>query len=223
MEYLDKIFDIINSQYTDAHIIILVNDKHYIPFSIKDDEYDRSTATYCFPKSLKIYSQQMLSSKSDDEARKHGQTAEPCHKPDENTLGLIIVTEKEQTTRNSDLATGDYGIQQIHISALILCKAGEWTPHQRNVLDSEDIDVLCQGSLVSYKIRDDLVIKRKEKRITYPATLPDVVDVIIPHVITGYDYVFPEAYEPSWPHQLLVCICLLERAHFNYLKYVYNT
>ena len=27
---------------------------------------------------------------------------------------------------------------------------------------------------------------------------------------------------PSWPHQLLVCICLLERVYFNYLVCTYD-
>ena len=40
-DYLEKICAIILSRHADARLIILVNNKYYLPFSIKDDENDR--------------------------------------------------------------------------------------------------------------------------------------------------------------------------------------
>lgn len=45
-DYLDKICAIILSRHADAHLIILINDKYDLPFSIKDDEHDRRVAKY---------------------------------------------------------------------------------------------------------------------------------------------------------------------------------
>ena len=39
-DYLDKISNIILSRHADACLIILINDKYDLPFSIKDDEHD---------------------------------------------------------------------------------------------------------------------------------------------------------------------------------------
>ena len=46
VDYLDKIFVIITSRHAVAHIIILINDRHANPFSIKDDEHYRWAAKY---------------------------------------------------------------------------------------------------------------------------------------------------------------------------------
>ena len=46
INYLDKILVIITSRHADAYIIILVNDRYDIPYSIKDDERDRRAAKY---------------------------------------------------------------------------------------------------------------------------------------------------------------------------------
>ena len=46
VDNLDKIFIIITSRHADSHIIIFVNDRYDIPFSIKDDEHDRRAAEY---------------------------------------------------------------------------------------------------------------------------------------------------------------------------------
>ena len=45
-DYLDKISSIILSRHVDARLIILVNDKYDILFSIKDDERDRRAAKH---------------------------------------------------------------------------------------------------------------------------------------------------------------------------------
>lgn len=65
-DYLNKICAIILSRHADARLIILVNDKYDLPFSIMDDEHDRRAAKY--PRipnvspSPKTSSQELLSS-----------------------------------------------------------------------------------------------------------------------------------------------------------------
>ena len=40
-DYLDKICTLIFSRHAGARLIVLLNDKYSLPFSIKDDENDR--------------------------------------------------------------------------------------------------------------------------------------------------------------------------------------
>ena len=46
IDYLHKICAIIFSRHTYAYLIILINDKYDLPFSIKDDEHDRRAAKH---------------------------------------------------------------------------------------------------------------------------------------------------------------------------------
>ena len=68
--------------------------------------------------------------------------------------------------------------------------------------------------------------KQPKKRLTFPPVLGRRHVVTIVNVVAMVSLrtvVVTISCSASWPHQLLVCICLSERASFNYLECSYNT
>ena len=203
IDYLDKILVIIISRHADAHIIILVNDRYDIPYSIKDDERDRRAAKYphianVFPKpddkfpTAVEFNKVMVNSTNKVRLQKlvlkHMKTRVaqlPC--------GVLYCEGERVTNLNTDMATGDYRFKHLEADTMLLSIYAKLrTANYTNtvVLDSEDTDVYVQAAYVSHQIGGKLLIKRKQALVNCHSMLPyDVSNVIVPlHVLTGSDH-----------------------------------
>ena len=200
---MDKNLVIITSRHAYAHIIILVNDRYDIPYSIKDDECDRRAAKYPhitnvfprpddkFPTAVEF---NKVMANSTNKVRlqklvlKHIKTRVaqlPC--------GVLYCEGERVTNLNNDIATGDYRFKHIEADTMLLSiyvklRTANYT--NTVVLDSEDTDVYVQAAYVSHQIRSKLLIKRKQALVDCHTMLPyDVSSVIVPlHVLTGSDH-----------------------------------
>ncbi len=202
-DYLYKICAIIISRHIDAQLIILVNDKYDLPFSIKDDEHDRRAAKYphvpnVFPKPKDTFPASpefnKIMTNSGNKVRLQQLVKEQLKTQVGRVQGDIIYCEGDKSTNlSTGVASGDYVFKQpeadtMMLSAYAKLRIGNYTGAV--VLDSEDTDVYVQAAYVSQQLRGDLLIKRKHAYINCRAMLSeDVADIIIPlHVITGSDH-----------------------------------
>jgi len=200
---LDKICAIILSRHADARLIILINDKYDLPFSIKDDEHDRRAAKHLhipnvFPKPEDMFPGaaefNKLMVNSGNKVRLQKLVKEQLKKQVGRVQSSIIYCEGEMSTNlSTGVANGDYVFKHPEADTMLLSayaklRTGNYTGAV--VLDSEDTDVYVQAAYVSQQLRGDLLIKRKNVLINCRAMLSEqVADIIIPlHVITGSDH-----------------------------------
>ena len=202
-DYLDKICTIIRSRHADACLIILINDRYDLPFSIKDDEHDRRAAKHphipnVFPKPEDTFPGaaefNKLMFNSGNKVRLQKLVKEQLITQVGQVRGGIIYCEGETSTNlSTGMVSGDYVFKHpeadtILLSAYAKLRTGNHTGAV--VLDSEDTDVYVQAAYVSQQVRGDLLIKHKHTLINCRHMLSkEVADVIIPlHVITGSDH-----------------------------------
>lgn len=201
--YLDKICDIIFARHIDSSLIILINDKYNIPYSIKDDEHERRAAKHLhipnvFPKPGDIFpgaaefNRLMVNSRN--KVRLQKLVKEQLILKVEEVQGDIVYCEADKST---NLCTGiesrDYTFEHPEADTMLLSTYAKLRAENYTgtvVLDSEDTDVYVQAVYVSQQLPGDLLIKRKHALINCQDMLPkDIANVIIPlHVITGSDH-----------------------------------
>ena len=202
-DYLDKICAIIFSRHADAHLIILVNDKYDLPFSIKDDERDRRAAKHAlipnvFPKPNDNFPRAAEFNKlivnSGNKVRLQKLLKEHLNEHVGQVQGSIIYGEGDTSTNlSTGSVSGDYVFKHPEADTMLLSAYAKLRSGDNTgvvVLDSEDTDVYVQAAFVAHQLRGDLLIKRKHALINCRAMLSEeVADIIIPHhVITGSDH-----------------------------------
>ena len=203
MDYLKKICGMILSRHADASLIILVNDRYDLPFSIKDDERDRRAAKWSnmpniipkpedlFPRAAE-FNHIMMNSKNKIKLQKL--VKEFLKTRVGQVQGEIIYCEGNTATNlSTGMANGDYVFKHAEadtmlISAYAKLRAGNCT--RTVVIDSTDTDVYVQAAYVSHSLRGHLMIKRKHALVNCRAMLPgEIASIIIPlHVISGSDH-----------------------------------
>ena len=203
-DYLDKICAIIFSRHADSCLIILINDKYDLPFSIKDDEHDRRAAKHhhipnVYPKPEDTipraceFNILMVNSGNKDRLQKlvkeHLRTRVGLVQSD------IIYCEGETSTNlSTDVASTDYVFNHPEADTMLFSAYAKLRAGNYNgtvVIDSEDTDVyvqaIVQAANVSKQLRGDLLIKRRPELINCDDMLSEeVASIIIPlHVGTG--------------------------------------
>ena len=201
-DYMDKICSITLSPHVDARLIILVNDKYDIPFSIKNDEPDRRAAKYQqipnvsqepsdpFPSAVE-FNKLMVNSGNKVRLQtllKERMKAQVCRLQ----TNVIYCAGENSTNLSTGTVSQDCVFKQpeadtMLFSAYAKLRAENYTGAV--VLDSADTDVYVQAAYVSQQLRGDLMIKHKHTLINCKTLLShEVAQIIIPlHVITGSD------------------------------------
>ena len=200
-DYLDKICDIIFSRHSNAHRIILVNDRYDLPYSIKDDEHDRRAAKHThipnvyprpedkFPAAAefnkimacsgnKVRLQKLL--------RTHLQTCVG------RVRGEIVYCGSTCTNLSTGIAM-DYVFNHPEADTMMFAVYAKLRSDNYTgvvVIDSEDTDVYVQAAYVSQQVRGDLLVKRKHSLINCRTMIPEeVANIIIAlHIISGSDH-----------------------------------
>ncbi|KAJ8359919.1 hypothetical protein SKAU_G00164440 [Synaphobranchus kaupii] len=184
-------------------LIILVNDRYDLPFSIKDDEHDRRAAKHphipnVFPKpedrfpGAAEFNELMVN--SGNKVRLQKLVKEQLTIQKGQVRGDIIYCEGEMSTNlGTGMSSEDYVFKHpdadtMLLSAYAKLRASNYT--ETVVLDCEDTDVYVQAVYVSQQLQGDLLIKRKHAFINCRGMITEeVADIIIPlHVITGSDH-----------------------------------
>ena len=119
------------SRHAQAHLIILINDKYDLPFSIKDDEHDRRAAKRpqvpnVYPKpedrfpGAAEFSQMMLN--SGNKVRLQKLVKEVLKTQVGQVQGDIIYCEGEVSTNlSTGVANGDYVFKHTEADTILLC------------------------------------------------------------------------------------------------------
>ena len=201
MDYLKKICGMILSRHADASLIILVNDRYDLPFSIKDDERDRRAAKWSnipniIPKSEDLFPRAaefnhiMMNSKNKIKLQK---LVKEFVKVGQVQGEIIYCEGNTATNLSTGMANGDYVYKHAEadtmlISAYAKLRAGNCT--RTVVIDSTDTDVYVQAAYMSHSLRGDLMIKCKHALVNCRAMLPgEIASIVIPlHVISGSDH-----------------------------------
>lgn len=203
IDYLHKICTIIFSRHANAYLIILINDKYDLPFSIKDDEHARRAAKHphvpnVYPKpkdrfpGAAEFSELMVN--SGNKVRLQKLVKDELEKQVGQVQGDIIYCEGEVSTNlSTGVANGDYVFKHPEADTMLLSAYAKVRTTNYTgplVLDCGDTDVFVQAAYVSNQIRGDLLIKHKNAFINCRDMLSEeVADIIIPlHVITGSDH-----------------------------------
>jgi len=202
-DYLDKICNIVISRHADARLIILVNDRYDLQFSIKDDEHERRAAKHqhipnvspkpedIFPGSVEF---NKLMVNSDNKVRLQKLVMEQMKTHVGQVKGSIIYCKGEKSIDLSTcVPTTDFGFKHPEADTMLLSVYARLRTNNVTgavVIDSEDTDVYVQAAYVSHQLHGDLLIKRKDGLVNCHAMLSeDVANIIIPlHVITGSDH-----------------------------------
>ena len=202
-DYLDKIFNMVISRHSDARLIVLVNDRYDLQFSIKDDEHERRAAKHqhipnVFPKPADTFPGSVEFNKlmvnSSNKVRLQKLLKEHIEAHIDKVKGTIIYCEGETAI---DFSTGepnsDFGFKHPEADTMLLSVYARLRANGNNemvVLDSEDTDVYVQAAYVSHQLHGDLLIKRKDVLVNCSAMLSeDTANIIIPlHVISGSDH-----------------------------------
>ena len=128
IDYLHKICAIIFSRHANAYLIILINNKYDIPFSIKDDEHDRRAAKHphvpnVFPKDrfpgAAEFSELMVN--SGNKVRLQKLVKEELKTQVDQVQGDIIYCEGEVSTNlSTGVANGDYVFKHPEAETMLL-------------------------------------------------------------------------------------------------------
>ena len=202
-DYLDKICTTILSRHADANLIILVNDKYDLPFSIKDDEHDRRAAKFphlpnVFPKPADTFPVAAEFNKimvnSANKVRLQKLVKEQLKTYVGQGQSTIIYCEGDTSTNlNTGEVSREYAFKHAEADTMLLSayakiRAGDY--NGTVVLDSEDTDVYVQAIYVAHQLDGTLLMKRKKAFINCKSMLPEeVASIVIPvHLITGSDH-----------------------------------
>ena len=202
-DYLNKMCSLITSRHGDAHLVILVNDRYDLSFSIKDDEHDRRAAKQVhipnvFPKPGDLFPGATEFNKVMVNSANKVRLQKLVKEHMQIKVGLVqdgtIYCEGEMSTNlSTGVVSRDYGFKHPEADTMLLSAYAKLRDENYTatvVLESEDTDVYVQAAYVSHQFRGDLLIKRKHDLINCRAMLSaDVANIIIPlHVITGSDH-----------------------------------
>ena len=184
-DYLDKICSMVMARHSTAKLIILVNDKYDLEYSIKADEHQRRAAKYqkipnVFPKPEDEFPGgtdfNKLMVKCANKVRLQKLVMEQMSAHVGEVNGTIIYCTGETAI---NLTTGEperhFRFNHTEADSILLSVYAELQEighAEVVVLDSEDTDVYVQASYVSNEVAGDLMIRRKDHLVRCSTMLP---------------------------------------------------
>ena len=183
-DYLDKLCAIIYSRHANACLIILVNDKYDLLFSIKDDEHNCRAVKYphvpnVFPKPEdifpKAYEFNEFMFNSGNKVRLQKVVKEQLKSKVDQVRGDVIYCEGESSTNlSTGVVSRSYVFKHPEADTMLISAYSELRTNDyigTVLIDSEDTDVFVQSGYVSHQLQGDLIIKHKHAIINCSSML----------------------------------------------------
>ena len=194
-DYLNKICAIVLSRHQLAHLIILLNDRYDIHYSIKDDEHDRRAAKCShipnvYPKvddpfpSAADFNKFMFNSGNKVRLQKLVKQQLEYH-VDNVEADVIYCDGQKSINLTTRMESQAYTFNHPEADTMLVAVYWQLRCEHYNgvvILDSEDTDVYVQAAYASYQLDGELLIKRKNHLINTKAMLPEGIARIIIHL-----------------------------------------